>query len=231
MARPDTEKIFSRIYARNSWGNQESRSGPGSTVTRTDRLRPELSTLLRELQIQSVLDVPCGDFNWMRLTELPSIEYVGADIVPDVVRENNLRHAAAGRRFVQADMLAGPLPRADLVLCRDGLVHFSFFDLARALRVIKESASTYLLATTFAACKKNVDVATGDWRPLNLEVAPLSFPQPLRVLSDAPSNATFPDKSLALYRIQDLPDELAYNRIRAAWQRMFRRVFFMKRRP
>jgi hypothetical protein len=194
-------------------------------VARTERLRPELSLLLKELEVQSVLDVPCGDFNWMRFTQLPSIEYVGVDVVPDLIRENILRHAGPGRTFVQINMLSGPLPRAGLVLCRDGLVHFSFSDIARALRTIKRSGSTYLLVTTFRSHKKNRDVPTGSWRPLNLEIAPFFFPPALRVLSDAPlPDGIYPDKGLALYRVPDLPDELVYSKIAAGWERTRRRV-------
>ncbi len=225
MAQSHMERVFSRMHARNSWGNPESRSGPGSTVARTERLRPELSLLLKEVKVRSVLDVPCGDFNWMRFTQLPSIEYLGADVVPDLVRGNSLRYAGPGRTFVQINMLTGPLPRADLVLCRDGLVHFSFSDIARALRTIKKSGSTYLLVTTFCSYKRNRDAPTGSWCPLNLEIAPFFFPPALRVLSDAPlPDGTYRDKSLALYRVPDLPDELAYSKIAAGWERTRRRI-------
>lgn len=194
-------------------------------MIRTDRLRAELSALFKDLEIKSVLDIPCGDFNWMHFTEMPSIEYVGADIVLDLVRENSERYVAPGRRFLQVDILSGPLPKCDLILCRDGLVHVSFRDITRALRVIKESGATYLLVTTFVTCRENRDVATGDWHPLNLERPPLSFPRALRILPDGPlSNGTFADKSLALYGVQDLPNHVSYNRNRAAWQRTHRRL-------
>jgi hypothetical protein len=75
MARRDSQEIFTRIYHQNLWGNSESKSGHGSTVSRTDALRPRLTELAQQLGIRSLLDVPCGDFNWMRLTELPGIEY------------------------------------------------------------------------------------------------------------------------------------------------------------
>ncbi len=225
MARSDAEKIFTRIYARNSWHNAESKSGPGSTVGRTDLLRSRLSELVSELEVRSLLDVPCGDFNWMRLTELPGVEYVGADVVPEMVRANTLAYGSPGRKFVHLDMLRSPLPKVDLVLCRDGLVHFSFSDIARALRAIKESRSAYLLATTFTACSRNTDVPTGDWRPLNLDLAPFRFPPALRMVPDGPlPDGAYPDKMLALYRIDDLPDQLRPIHMIAACQRVVRRL-------
>ena len=37
---------------------------------------------MRELALTLVLDVPCGDFAWMRHVDLGDAAYVGADIVP-----------------------------------------------------------------------------------------------------------------------------------------------------
>lgn len=104
-------------------------------------------------------------------------------------------------------MLGDALPKADLILCRDGLVHFSFPDIALALRAMKRSGSTYLLATSFTAHPVNEDIPTGSWRPLNLDLAPFCFPPASATLLDGPRpDGTYPDKVLALYRLDDLPD-------------------------
>ena len=204
--RPSTEEIFTRIYLTNAWGEEESVSGPGSSESRTHLLRPRLTALVRDLEIHSLLDLPCGDFNWMRFTELPSVDYIGADIVPQLVRSNASLHAGPGRQFIQLDLLRDPLPKVDLILCRDGLVHFSFSDIALALRAMQQSGSTYLLATTFTDHAGNEDIATGEWRPLNLDLPPFCFPAPLRVIADGPRpDGTWADKILALYRVADLP--------------------------
>jgi hypothetical protein len=125
MSRKQT---FERIYAENLWGDPESRSGPGSSILRTRLLRPALTQLFHEIGIRSILDLPCGDFNWMRLTDLTGISYTGADIVPNIVDRNNALYSNASRQFVSLDMTTDPLPTAELILCRDGLVHFSFSD-------------------------------------------------------------------------------------------------------
>jgi len=209
MSASRTEKIFTRIYARNSWGDAESRSGTGSNIARTGLLRPRLTRLLLDLGVRSILDLPCGDFNWMRLTELPGIEYTGGDIVTGLIEENNSLYAQPGRRFLRLDMICDALPKADLIFCRDGLVHFSFSDIARALRAMKESGSTYLLTTTFTAHRRNKNIATGEWRPLNLDLEPFHFPAPLQTIADGPRlDGTAPDKALALHRLEDLSDRI-----------------------
>jgi len=199
------ERIFRRIYRENAWGGSESRSGPGSSEERTRGLRPRLTQLVRELGVRSLLDIPCGDFHWMRLTELPGVEYIGADLLRELV-EGLAAHARAGRRFLRLDLLRDPLPKVDLVLCRDALVHFSFADSARALRRLRQSGSTYLLTTTFPAQAGNRDIVTGDWRPLNLALPPFRFPAALQLLPDPPgAGSAYADKSLGLYRLADLP--------------------------
>ena len=201
-----TQEIFEKIYRDNAWAGEESCSGPGSTVFRTRLLRPALTQFLKELRISSMLDVPCGDFNWMRLTELPGISYIGADIVSRIVDQNTERYADASRRFVCLDMTVDPLPTADLILCRDGLVHLSYQDIDATLRQMRRSGARYLLATTFEAHPVNEDIATGGWRPLNLRKPPFSFPAPIRTLWDGPRpDGTWPDKMLALYELPDLP--------------------------
>jgi len=202
----DSQQIFTDIYDVNGWGDPESRSGPGSSVFRTRLIRPALSQLFRDLAVQSILDVPCGDFNWMRLTEMPGILYTGADVVSEIVQRNLDLYSGESRHFVCLDMIVDRLPSADLILCRDGLVHLSFADIASTLDQMRSSGAKYLLATTFDTHPENCDIQTGDWRPLNLQIPPLSFPPPIRKIWDGPRpDGTYADKMLALYNAADLP--------------------------
>ena len=36
-----------------------------------------------------MLDIPCGDFYWMKEVDLKDIEYIGADIVDELIKKNN----------------------------------------------------------------------------------------------------------------------------------------------
>ena len=204
-AAMNDEATFRDIYRENSWGDTESRSGPGSTVFRTRLLRPALVQLLRDLEIKSVLDAGCGDFNWMRLTDLSGISYIGVDIVSEIVQRNCDRYSDFSRRFVCLNLTRDPLPGADLLLCRDCLVHLSYSDIDRVLRQMWSSGARYLLTTTFDANETNCDIATGGWRPLNMEKPPFSFPSPIRKLWDGPrADSSYPDKMLSLYDMQAL---------------------------
>jgi len=77
-----------------------------------------------------------------------------------------------------------PLPHADLILCRDGLVHLSFADIRAALRNFRRSGARWLLATTFIAHEHNDDIRTGGWRMLNLERLPFHLPPPATLIDE-----------------------------------------------
>src|SRR5215510_10802135 len=82
------ESTFAPFYTESLWGDSESRSGPGSNLTRTAKLRHELPALLQEIGARSMLDAPCGDFNWMKDTNLSLDLYFGVDIIPDLIARN-----------------------------------------------------------------------------------------------------------------------------------------------
>jgi hypothetical protein len=206
------EQIFTNIYSQNVWQDSESVSGAGSNLMQTKILRERLPGLFKELGVQSILDIPCGDFHWLSQTNLNVPTYVGADIVDKLVATNQARYQRddPGRCvfFTKMNLLTGPLPRHDLILCRDCLVHFSNADVSAALRQTKNSGSTYLLTTSFPFPRQNdKDIQTGDWRALNLEAAPFNLPKPLLAIVEGATErkGRVADKTLALWKIADLP--------------------------
>ena len=198
-------EVFRGIYKSNAWGSTVSHSGTGSDLEQTAVIRSILPGLLQELAVTSMLDVPCGDFHWMREVEL-DVDYTGGDVVPDLVAANQERYGNDRRRFRVVDIANNALLPVDLVFCRDLLVHFSFDDALCAISNLKRSGSTWLLTTTFPARTENLDIATGQWRPLNLERPPFNFPPPRRLFNERCSEygEDWADKSLGLWCMEDL---------------------------
>ena len=81
--------IFSRIYRDNAWGDTRSKSGSGSSLVATDKIRQQLPDLMRSYNLESLLDAPCGDFIWMREIVENVKVYIGVDIVPELIDRNN----------------------------------------------------------------------------------------------------------------------------------------------
>lgn len=201
------KEVFTSIHRSNAWQGEESTSGPGSSLAATAALRGALPRLLSDLGCASLLDAPCGDLCWLEEARLPVASYCGVDIVEAVIAANRRRHGAPGRSFLCLDLRREPLPRADLVLCRDCLVHFSFRDALAALANFRASGARWLLATTFPSLRDNRDAVTGEWRPLNLQLAPFHLPPPVTLIDEAGSDqeGRRVDKQLGLWRLADLP--------------------------
>src|SRR5687768_15236495 len=152
---------FTAIFSANAWGAAESVSGPGSTQARGADFQHELIALLDHWDVRSIVDAPCGDFNWMRhVLAHRDLSYIGIDIVAELIARNVSVHGSANRRFLCSDMTRADLPRADLIICRDGLVHLSFTDARAAIRNFRRTGSRYLLTTTFVGRSGNTDAPT-----------------------------------------------------------------------
>lgn len=199
--------LFTKIFKSNFWKG-ESRSGTGSDISQTLHLIAELPTLLKSFEIGELLDIPCGDFNWMSRVNLGPIKYTGGDIVGKLIRENQEKFAQSGRKFQVLDIVVDPLPSADAIFSRDFLVHMPYREIGLVLKNIRKSQIKYLITTTFTARQKNNDIQIGDWRPINLELPPFNFSKPLAVLNEKCTEAEmqFSDKSLAVWRTSDIPD-------------------------
>lgn len=199
------ESVFAVIHRKRAWGDGTSVSGGGSDLAETRTVREVLPDLLSDFDIRTMLDAPCGDFHWMSQVDLPLELYIGADIVEPIVAANQHNYGSPARRFICADITRDPLPRADLILCRDCMVHMSNPDIALALRNFKRSGARYLLATTYPQMvARNRSIVTGMWRFLDLERPPFAFPPPLRLVEEQ-TMEIYRSKSLGLWRFEDLP--------------------------
>ena len=197
------KSVFTTTYNNNLFGAEKSKSGPGSDLSQTAAIRDELPGLLKELGVKSMLDAPCGDFYWMSQVELGIERYVGGEIVPQLVADNNRQYGGPARSFVEVDLTADALPQVDLIFCRDCLVHLSYRHLFAALRNCKNSKAKFLLTTTFTARTENRDIVSGEWRPINLELPPFSLPKPERVIVEKcmRRNGAHADKSMGLWKL------------------------------
>ncbi|WP_027549084.1 class I SAM-dependent methyltransferase [Bradyrhizobium sp. WSM2254] len=207
----DLAARFERIERTNLWGAASSVSGLGSEDPATAAIRDALPALLQRLGARSLLDAPCGDAGWIGRMKL-DLDYIGIDIVPSLIEANSAR-AARGElagRFRVADITRDALPAADLILCRDCLVHLSFDNIVRAVTNFRASGARFLMVTTFPQWDANRDCEDGDWRALNMETAPFNWPAPRELIDERceEGGGGWRDKSLGLWRLDELPDRV-----------------------
>lgn len=197
---------FTQIYNTNYWNGETSISGIGSDETQVKTIIESINYIIKEFKINTILDLPCGDFNWMKQVNLNNVNYIGADIVTELIKENSQKYSSNNIQFEVINLISDPIPKCDLIITRDCLVHLSFMNIYDALLNVKLSGSKYILTTIFPDHNLNNDICTGDWRTLNLQSKPFNLKAPIRIFNEncTEANGIYKDKSLALYLIDEI---------------------------
>ena len=207
--RFDRAGYFDRVYLNNLFLGRESLSGEGSTLNSTRIIQAEIIKIVKEFTINSILDLPCGDLNWMQMI-FGSItaEYTGADISESVIKANKEKFPT--KNFIQMDIYREVPKKYDLIFCRDLLVHMPLEEGLTSIKNFRQSGSKYLLTTTFSDRKNNLKLDYSkkivQWRPLNLSLPPFNFPRPELLINEKcmEHNGRFSDKCLGLYDLSKL---------------------------
>ena len=178
LEQTDRQSRFGAIYEGGLWHSSESGSGQGSELGYTENLRRWLPGVIRAHDIKSVVDAPCGDFNWMRLVlQDVNVDYSGFDIVASVIERNAAHNSGERVTFEVADICKDPLPDCDLLIIRDCLFHLSLDDIDLVLRNIAAVNYKFLLTTTHKTPEGfvNSDIVSGDFRIMDLFEPPFCF--------------------------------------------------------
>lgn len=181
------DQVFSDIYESRAWvehDGQESLSGAGSTAAAARSITAALSSFLKDRGCKRLVDIGCGDFNWMQ-NVAGDFEYLGIDIVPSLIASNNAAYGNDKRRFVCMDATKHPIePWGDVLICREVLFHLSLNNAKALLYHIKSAGFRDVLLTTDNSMWFNSDIRDGDFRRINLMRSPFSLPPPRMVFKD-----------------------------------------------
>ena len=193
------EQIFKNIHSGGGWDGFSS--GEGSLWQNTINLRTILPGILDCFKIKSLLDVRCGNFNWMKEVDLSNVSYIGGDVVSSIV-ENNKPYSRNNLKFMKINIIEDKLPESDLIIVKDCFIHFPILYVKESVKNIKKSNSKYILTTTTNEekhCNKNIEF--GSWTWLNLQKDPYNFPHPIIQIKEEENS-----KFISLWNINDLPD-------------------------
>lgn len=198
------EERFSRIVSSNAWGCKETPCGPGSSLEACADIIKQLPVWLRSLKIKSIVDLGCGDFHWLKEVDLSGIEYDGYDIVRSAVEAAG-KYASSTIRFHHADILSIEPKKADLVLCKDVLIHLPDAEVLPLLRSIISSGSRFLASTTHPGWPNlfRTGMTAGEFAPIDLQQTPYDLGMPIDMV-EVPRKETNPKKFLALFDLAPL---------------------------
>ncbi len=196
-----------------SWTGRRGRyprSGPGSSLEFTANLRAALPSVLKRYAVRTFLDAPCGDWFWMQSVDLSGIDYIGADISGELIAANQARFARENVQFVHLDITSDPLPKAELVLCRDCLFHLEIWLRWTFFENFAASGSMYLLQTMHHVHRNRDLTANGGFRRFNPILPPFNFPPPLELVDETQDGAAEGDRrSLGLWSREQIIEVLS----------------------
>jgi len=200
----DHAKAWKEHYSKGP-GDLESVNGYGSFLENTREIREALPAIFREHRVFTFTDVPCGDWNWMSHVDLSGIDYLGCDVVPEMIEANRRKFPEVPFKVLN---LIKDLPRqSDLILCRDFLFHLPNEWVLKVLRNIRTSGSRLLLTTYFNGVD-NTDLpmdGTIRWRSLNLRRPPFNLPRPISFIQENDSHACR-GRRIGLWDVKGLPE-------------------------
>mgnify|MGYP005855959841 CR=1 FL=1 len=181
------------------------RSGPGSTLAHTVNIRADLPRLFADYNVTSFVDAPCGDWHWMQHVDLSGISYLGLDIVPDLVETNSRDYGSDGVAFALADVTSDPLPRADMLMCRDCLFHLKFWLRWAFFENFLASHTPWLLTTVHDNPVNSNVPENGNFRWFNPRSAPFNLPDPVELIDDSlPEHDAAPEDDFRKRRFMGL---------------------------
>jgi hypothetical protein len=141
--------IFDKVYKDRLWGigsdpNAPFYSGIGSYDPSVNEYVALVKEIIRAYDIQSVIEVGCGDFAVASQYVDACPTYVGLDVVRGLIEHNSRKFGRPRIIFLWKDACKSKLERADLCIIRQVLQHLSNRDIQKLLGNIN---SKYILIT------------------------------------------------------------------------------------
>jgi SAM-dependent methyltransferase len=179
--------VFFLTYKTNHWNKytliDKSNllvSGPGSfpDSEQTKNLIINLKDFIKNNQIKTILDMPCGDFAWMKnlLKANNQILYTGYDIVKNIIDYNNQNFKSDRIKFLQKDIVNEKnFDGFDLVFLRDFFIHLPIKDIITVINVLKCSKIKFFASNSYDKILSNEEIAIGEHRKINLSIDPFNL--------------------------------------------------------
>jgi SAM-dependent methyltransferase len=164
-------------------GLRQSASGPGSNRAAATPCLGLLDDAVVEFGVRSILDLGCGDWNWMRdakWRENPNIVYEGWEAHEGLVSDLSAQFGDDRTRFRVADAVVERFPQVDLIICRDVLFHMNVTAAENIIHRIKANcglllATSYLKETENIGIKPYLPIPNWGFYLINLDISPFDL--------------------------------------------------------
>lgn len=170
------KELFTATYTNKKWSEGGSLSGLGSSLDYTKHIRHILVELIQNKKIKTIFDCSCGDWNWMKEIKDILPNYIGNDIVEELVIENTKKYGTNKIKFQCGDMLEQlkllDTNSIDLVICRHTLEHLPTVYAVDVIKQIYRVSNYSIITSTNCITNSELNVDGVTARNINLEIEP-----------------------------------------------------------
>lgn len=186
------EYVFTKIYEHKLWGDNDTKeysgsSGSGSSINfNVNTYVPFLKSLIINNNINSIVDLGCGDFICGKLiyNEL-DVSYTGYDTYKKVIDYNANKYPLSKYSFKHLDFntYKESIIGGDLCILKDVLQHWGLNSIYTFLDYLTESKKfKYILICNCGNQQQDdTDIENGNWRRLSSKFLPLKKYNPIIV--------------------------------------------------
>lgn len=138
------KNLMEKFNAKDYWENRYQTNRTSGDGSYGEQLNKKLEWL-KELDIQSIYELGCGDFNfgWRLLQFYPKVTYTGVDISETIIEKNK---KISNHTF----KVGSEVEPADLILCVDVLLHIlDDKELEETLQNLEKNWTKYLAITAY----------------------------------------------------------------------------------
>lgn len=161
-----TQQVMQQVYANRLWGSNNTLfySGEGSHLE--EIVKPYIKSLVNFLKTFSkppvLCDLGCGDFNIGQQLVPYTSQYIGIDIVPELITYNKDTYQSKNIIFYCKDLSKDSLPVANCAILRQVLQHLSNTEIQSILNKLDQYQ--YVIITEHLPIgdfKPNIDIISG----------------------------------------------------------------------
>ncbi|MCK5449813.1 class I SAM-dependent methyltransferase [Candidatus Pacearchaeota archaeon] len=145
-SKKSVKQVFQETYLKNKWGGEsgEFYSGPGSNETVSKEYIDVIKNYIKKLKLK-IIDLGCGDFRVSKNLISENVDYIGVDIVPELIQRNNLKFSAKNVKFECLDIIKDELPEGDMCIVRQVLQHLSNNQIQKVIKKLSKYKYVFIV--------------------------------------------------------------------------------------
>ncbi len=161
-----TKKAMQQVYEKQLWGSNKTLFYSGEGSHQKEIVEPYTKSLIEFLKVfpkpPTLCDLGCGDFN-VGQQLLPYIsQYIGIDIVPELIEHHKGKYESENIVFDCKDLAKDSLPPANCAILRQVLQHLSNVEIQAILKKLVQYQ--YVIITEhipLGSFESNKDIISG----------------------------------------------------------------------